>query len=90
MRLLIHKILNLCLYCGINTSAGNGQWPNAPNFCLGPPEISKILALVAQIYSSSKVNCIGFSANRQFGPLKVWSVQLLGHHVNLIKKCEEH
>ena len=32
------------------------RWPNAPNFCLGPPEISKILALVAQIYSSGSKN----------------------------------
>ena len=39
-----------------NISAGNGRWPNAPNFCLGPPEISKILALVAQIYSSGSIN----------------------------------
>ena len=31
---------------------GNGQWPNAPNFSPGPPEISTIWALVAQIYLS--------------------------------------
>ena len=28
------------------------RWPNAPNFCLGPPEISKLWTLVAQIYLS--------------------------------------
>ena len=28
------------------------QWPNAPNFCLGPLEISKFWTLVAQIYLS--------------------------------------
>ena len=27
-------------------------WPNVPNFCLGPPEISKLWTLVAQIYLS--------------------------------------
>ena len=28
------------------------RWPNAPIFCLGPPEISKLWTLVAQIYFS--------------------------------------
>ena len=27
------------------------QWPNATNFCLGPPDISKLWTLVAQIYA---------------------------------------
>ena len=27
-------------------------WPNAPNFCLGPPEISKLWTLVAQKFLS--------------------------------------
>ena len=31
-------------------SAGNGQGPNAPNFCLGPPEITKLWTIVAQIH----------------------------------------
>ena len=28
------------------------RWPDAPNFCLGPPEISKLWTLVAQLYLS--------------------------------------
>ena len=41
-----------------NVSAGNvvAQWPNAPNFCLGPLEISKLWTLVAQIYLSGNGN----------------------------------
>ena len=33
-----------------------GRWPNVPNFCLGPSEISRLWTLVAQIYlfSNSK------------------------------------
>ena len=57
------------------------RWPNASNFCLGPPEISKILALVAQIYSSGSKNCwlvgwFGFNSPlRQYFSL-YWAVSL--------------
>ena len=32
------------------------QWPNAPYFCLGPPEISKFWTVVAQIIFLAIVN----------------------------------
>ena len=49
-------------------SAGNGLWPNAPNFCLGTPEISKLQTL--RIYISGTSKLMGSSASGHFGPLK--------------------
>ena len=37
--------------------------PNAPSFCLGPPEISKLWTLVAQIDLSGNSKLMGNSAN---------------------------
>ena len=50
------------------------QWPNAPNFCLGPPEITKLWTLVAQIYLSGNSKGMRSSASGYFGPLKCWSL----------------
>ena len=52
-------------------------------FGLGPPEISKLRTLVAQIYLSSNNKLMRFSASGHFGPLNFWALQFLGHHINL-------
>ena len=58
------------------------RWPNAPNFCLGPLEITKLWTLVAQNYLSGNSKWMGSSASGYFGPLKFWTVDCLGHHIN--------
>ena len=53
--LLVSDIVIVILVFTFLFSAGNGQWarwPNASNFCLGPPEIITLWTLVAQIYLS--------------------------------------
>ena len=62
----------------------SGPWPNAPNFCLGPPEISKLWTLVAQIYLSGNSKRMGSSASGHFGPLKILFSLALGHHINFV------
>ena len=62
-------------------SAGNGQRPNAPNFCLGPPEISKLQTLVAQIYLSGNVNewdlqLVAILGHLNFGLFSFWITTL--------------
>ena len=66
---------NLCHQCWKRPVA---RWPNAPNFCLWPPEISKFWTLVAQIYLSGNNKWMGSSAGGHFGPLKFWTIYLLG------------
>ena len=58
-------------------STGNCHWSNVLNFSLGSPEISKIWALVAQIYFSGYNKLMGSLASEQFGPLQVWPVYFL-------------
>ena len=48
-------------------------WPNTPNCCLGPPEISRFWTSVAQIYLSGNSKWMESSARGHFGPLKFWA-----------------